>query len=241
MTKHRRKPLLEAQWRHLAILNYRIDRGILEPFVPAGTELDPWNGEVLVSVVGFPFEDTRVLGIPFPFHRSFEEVNLRFYVRRRVDGEWRRAVTFIKEFVPRRVIAVGARALYNEAYSRVPMGHSLKNSGRSVAYRWGRRDRESSLEVLAGSGPAPIPPGSETEFICEHYWGYAVQRDGGTMEYEVEHPPWLAAPAVEARLSCDVAAVYGTTFVDSLSAEPTSAFLADGSAVKVFRGARIRA
>ena len=61
------------------------------------------------------------------------------------------------------------------------------------------------------------------------------------MEYEVEHPPWLAAPAVEARLSCDVAAVYGTTFVDSLSAEPTSAFLADGSAVKVFRGARIRA
>lgn len=37
-----------------------------------------------------------------------ERAQLRFYVRRRVDGEWRRGVMFIKEIVPRRAIAAAA-------------------------------------------------------------------------------------------------------------------------------------
>ena len=39
-----------------------------------------------MSVVGFMFADTRIRGIAIPFHRTFEEVNLRFYVKRSVDG-----------------------------------------------------------------------------------------------------------------------------------------------------------
>src|SRR5471030_1643955 len=102
---------LTAEWRHLAMLNYEINPQILAPFVPIGTELDFWDGKAFVSVVGFLFQNTRVLGIPIPFHRNFEEVNLRFYVRRKAEGEWRRGVVFVKELVPRWAIAATARAL----------------------------------------------------------------------------------------------------------------------------------
>ena len=63
------KIFLTAEWRYLAMLNYDIDPFILSSFVPAGTELDFWNGKTFASVVGFHFRNTRVAGIPIPFHQ----------------------------------------------------------------------------------------------------------------------------------------------------------------------------
>ncbi|HEX8362069.1 MAG TPA: DUF2071 domain-containing protein, partial [Longimicrobium sp.] len=88
---------LAAEWRDLVMLNYEADPAALRPLVPAGTELDAWGGTTYVSMVGFLFLRTRVLGIPIPFHQDFEEVNLRFYVRRRGPEGWRRGVVFVRE------------------------------------------------------------------------------------------------------------------------------------------------
>ena len=88
---------LTAEWRNLAMLNYEVDAGLLLPFVPAGTELDDWNGKVFVSMVGFRFLKTKLFGLTIPFHSNFDEVNLRFYVRRREGDEVRRGVVFIEE------------------------------------------------------------------------------------------------------------------------------------------------
>ena len=57
------------------MLNYEVAPEILTPFVPAGTELEVWQGKHLVSMVGFLFQKTCVGGITIPFHRNFEEVN----------------------------------------------------------------------------------------------------------------------------------------------------------------------
>ena len=120
------RPFLTARWESLLLLNYECPASLLEPLVPKGTTLDPWPGTPLISLVGFMFRDTRVRGIALPGHRTFEEVNLRFYVRRETpDGEVRRAVVFIRELVPRRIIATVARVLYNEPYLAVPMSHRL--------------------------------------------------------------------------------------------------------------------
>src|SRR5271167_2804911 len=118
-------PFLTAEWRSLVMLNYEIDPAVLQRFVPAGTELDQWQGKTFVSMVGFLFLKTRVMGISVPFHSNFEEVNLRFYVRRFTDEGWLRGVVFIKELVPRRAIAWTARVFYNENYVAVPMDHNL--------------------------------------------------------------------------------------------------------------------
>lgn len=237
------RTFLTARWRQLAMLNYVVDPGLLAARVPRGTELDFWQGRTYLSVVGFLFEDTRVLGLPIPFHRNFEEVNLRFYVRRPSADGWKRAVSFVKEIVPRAAIAWTARALYNEPYVAWPMSHRVEaatDGAARVEYGWRGAGADHRLAVTTEAAPAPLEPGSEAEFIAEHYWGYTAQRDGGTVEYEVRHPPWRAAAATTASLECDVARVYGPEFVAPLSGPPSSAFLAEGSAVSVSRGMRLR-
>jgi uncharacterized protein YqjF (DUF2071 family) len=224
------------------MLNCEIDPSVIAPHVPSGTELDSWDGRYLVSVVGFRFLNTRVFGIPVPFHRNFEEVNLRMYVRRKAADGWRRGVVFIRETVPRAAIAMTARWFYNEPYIALPMAHRIqKEAGgvKSVEYSWRMSGRENGLKLTAHGGLQPLSEGSEAEFITEHYWGYNTQRDGSTMEYRVEHPRWRVHVCADATLDCDVAGLYGERFRDSLSRVPASAFLAEGSPVIVYRGARL--
>jgi hypothetical protein len=234
---------LTAEWRYLAMVNYDVDASILRPRVPAGTELDCWNGAALVSVVGFLFLRTRVLGVPIPFHGNFEEVNLRFYVRRRVSGQWRRGVVFIREIVPRRAVAAIARLAYGERYVALPMSHSISvprdAAGGRVEYGWSTGVVRNAVTVGIAGEPESPAAGSEAEFITEHYWGYTTRSGGWTIEYSVEHPRWLVWNATEAVLTCDVASVYGKEFVECLSAPPRSAFVAAGSEVVVRMGKRL--
>lgn len=239
----RRRPFLTARWEHLVLLNYACPRALLEPLVPAGTTLDPWEGRTLVSVVGFLFDDTRLLGWPIPFHRTFDEVNLRFYVRRTAeDGSIRRAVVFVRELVPRRAIATVARVVYNEPYLAVPMTHAIDldaRAGGSVAYRWRHAGRDFALSARVEGPATPLAAGSDAEFITEHYWGYTRQRDGGTLEYEVAHPPWRVWRAAEARFEGTADRLYGSDFAQILEGTPQSAFVAVGSPVTVYAGRRL--
>ena len=240
-----RRPFLTAQWRHLAMLNFEVDPALVHPLVPAGTELDDFGGRTFVSLVGFLFLDTRVFGIRIPRHADFEEVNLRFYVRRKTSEGWRRGVVFVKELVPRVAIAVTARVFYGENYAAVAMSHRVdveKDNGeprRRVSYRWQFAGREHRIHLVARGEAREIAAGSEEEFITEHYWGYARQRHGATLEYRVEHPRWSVWTAQEAHFEGDAARLYGERFAASLTAAPASAFLADGSKVIVFTPTRL--
>lgn len=216
------------------MLNFEVDPTVLRPFVPAGTELDDWQGKTFISVVGFMFLNTRVFGIPIPFHRNFEEVNLRFYVRRKASDGWRRGVVFVKEIVPRAAIALTARVVYGENYVAVPMTHDIE--GATVSYSWRFRGKKNRIELTVQGDAREALEGSDAEFITEHYWGYARRRGGRTMEYRVEHPRWRIARASAARLDCDVEGLYGSQFVEFLQGQPASAFLAAGSDVTVFKG-----
>jgi uncharacterized protein YqjF (DUF2071 family) len=233
---------LTASWRHLAMLNFTIDSGILEPHVPPGTELDLYDGRAYVSVVGFQFLDTRVLGLPLWFHRDFEEVNLRFYVVRHTSDGPRRGVVFLREIAPKRLISLAARWFYNERYVTMPMRRRVELPASGVAgrvqYEWQHGQRWQGLCVRFGGELLPLTPGSEEEFIAEHYWGYTKQIDGTTMEYQVEHPAWRVWQASSATYDCDVEANYGKEFAPFLR-EPTSFFVADGSEVLVRRGQRL--
>jgi uncharacterized protein YqjF (DUF2071 family) len=228
---------LTAEWRYVVMLNFRIAPDVLAPFVPKGTELDPWRGEHWVSLVGFRFLDTRVLGVPVPGHRHFPEVNLRFYVR--PIGDDRRAVVFLKEIVPRRAIATIARALYNEPYVARPMRAEAPEvpseaPGR-VSFAWRHLGRWNRFGVTASGSPGLIATGSAEEFFAEHYWGYTRQRDGSTIEYAVEHPRWRVWNVANLEFDVAAAAEYGPAFGRALGTRPVSAFIAEGSRVEVGR------
>jgi uncharacterized protein YqjF (DUF2071 family) len=230
------RAFLTAEWRHLAMLNYRVDASVLNPFVPPGVELDSFRGDHFVSVVGFRFLNTRVFGLALPFHRNFEEVNLRFYVRRHTAEGWRRGVVFIRELVPRRVIALVARVCYGEPYLALPMRHTIGHTTQklSVEYEWRRQGKWESLHAAAEGQPGAVAEDSPEEFITEHFWGYTA-RGSTCNEYQVEHPRWQVWRAAEAALKADIASLYGDAFVEALSSRPTSAFIADGSPVVVRR------
>jgi uncharacterized protein YqjF (DUF2071 family) len=234
---------LTAAWRNLLMLNYAVDPAFLQPYVPAGTELDTHHGRTYISLIGFEFNHTRVLGVVIPFHQDFEEVNVRFYVRRRHQDGDRRGVVFISELVPRRAIAAVARFAFNEKYTRVPMAHHIayREDGQvaSAEFSW-RADREPCVLQMETGGPAYLPDeGSEPQFITEHYWGYAAQRNGGCLEYEVKHPQWRVWDAKRASFTGNAASIYGPEIAGILTRTPDSAFLAQGSAVSVSKGVRI--
>jgi uncharacterized protein YqjF (DUF2071 family) len=235
------RPFLTAEWHSLALLNYAVDPSLVAPLVPRGTELDQFDGKTYISLVGFRFERTRVRGLWIPFHSDFDEVNLRFYVRRMQEGEVRRGVVFVREVVPRWAIAAVARAAYREKYVALPMRHRIagpvSEGGRlAVSYGWRADGKWADLSVECQGKPEPAAEGSLEQFISEHYWGYTAQPDGGTVEYRVEHDPWRVWRAEKARFQGDCAALYGRDLAACLKTEPDFAFLAEGSSVAVNPG-----
>ena len=248
---------LTAQWRNLAMLSWEIDPDVLAPLVPPGLELDSHGGKTYISMVGFQFLDVRLLGLPIPFHRNFEEVNLRFYVVRRVGRHVRRGVVFVKEICPRWAVSSVARWVYNEQYVTLPMRHRVTidsqhgvasptgEDGESiyVEYAWRSERTWHGLNVHGSGAPSPPPADSLAEFIVEHYWAYTRQRDGGCVEYRVAHRPWRIWPVQSAKLSARLSEAaepyYGRELAQVLRHKPVSALLADGSPVKVYRGKRM--
>ena len=229
---------LTARWQDLIMANYEVGPELLASRVPAGTELDTFEGKCFVSLVGFMFLDTRVLGVPVPFHVNFEEVNLRFYIKRELPDETRRAVCFVKEIVPRTAIATVARMLYGEPYERWRMNN--ERSDTAVRYEWSRGNVRNSLGVEIGQTSGIPPAGSHGEFIIEHYWGYTARGAGRTDEYKVEHPKWELRSVTDSTIDIDIERTYGPEFVFLQRSAPHSVLFAKGSEISVYKGATIK-
>jgi len=227
---------LEAQWRNLIMINYEVDPQILKPYLPAATELDLWHGKALVSMVGFMFLNTRVLGVKWPRHVNFEEVNLRFYVRH-FDGKvWKRGAVFISEIVPKHIIPIIANTIYNEHYQAMPMRNSyakINNIETAFLYEWKLNNQWNQLGAVVANELQEIKPGSEEEFIFEHYWGYNRLNTHQTVEYQVEHVSWKIRQVSRFIFKADIENLYGKGFVPFLQKEPYSVFFAEGSEVAI--------
>lgn len=239
-----RPVFLSAEWRRLIMANYTVDPSVLTPYVPYGTELDTWQGRHYISLVGFMFLDTRLKGIPIPFHRNFEEINLRFYVRRH-DPElgWKRGTVFIKEIVPRAAITLVANTFYGEHYVTLPTRHQWDDSPEQlrVAYEWKFGGRWQRLAVEASPRAEMPAPDSEATFITEHYWGYVQRGPERTTTYQVEHPPWNIHEVSNFEVDCDGAKLYGAALGEALNTSPKSVFMAEGSPVLVRQGSALEA
>jgi uncharacterized protein len=230
---------LTAEWQNLVLANYAVDSRILEKYVPVGTDLDFHNGECFVSLVGFMFRNTRVLWLPVPFHVNFEEINLRFYVRREIDGELRRGVVFIKELVPRVAIAFVARTLYGEPYEAVGMGHTEEQNRYSYSFQKG--GREHSVKVETGTNMGVPGEASHGAFIIEHYWGYTRRSEKRTGEYRVKHPKWELFSVTDYDINIGFDTAYGPDFAFMNRQKPYSVVLAKGSEIAVYKGKTIKA
>ena len=182
------RPFLTARWLDLCILSYPVDDAMLTARLPSGLELDRWEGSAYVSIVGFRFTNCRVKGIAWPGYGNFPEINLRFYVRRKLsDGTTRRGVMFIREYVPKGLISLIARRLYNEPYRTAPMRSFIEENKthRSVQFDLGLYGQTHSIKVTGQCKTVEPPPDSVKHFFKEHQWGYGLDHQGRLLEYEV--------------------------------------------------------
>ncbi|MEO5570628.1 MAG: DUF2071 domain-containing protein [Bacteroidia bacterium] len=235
---------LSARWEYLAMFNYEVDEAILKPHLPPYIEIDLYNGKAIVSVVGFLFNNTKVMGLKWPGFINFEEVNLRYYIKYFDGKNWRRGVGFISEIVPQFLVAGMANLFYNEHYSTAKMNHTIRevNDQVEVEYFWKKKNQDwNSMWVKADSVLQNIAPGSAEEFIFEHYFGYNKLNSKTTIEYSLQHSRWQVYPVKDYKLNCDVEKLYGAAFVPFIhNAKPVSVFLAKGSDVKVKTPKRIK-
>ena len=238
-----KKPVfLRATWHYLIMANYALPPEVLQPWLPSHAELDFFQGKTYASVVGFRFLNTRVLGISFPFHKDFTEVNLRFYVRRKMeDGHWRRGTVFVSELVPKPAVVVLANTLYREQYDDAPMRYDIQHTSQNlrVHYRWKKYKQWHHLYAKAQAQPYSMDEGSMEEFIAEHYWGYNRFSEHHTMEYAVEHPRWQYYPVRDYGFKADTAKLYGSEF-ESFLQHPESVFILHGSDVLIRQGRKLK-
>lgn len=232
---------LTAKWRNLLMANYAIDPAVLQSYVPGGTELDSFEGIHYISLVGFLFQDVKLRGFAIPFHTTFEEVNLRFYVRYKEDNAWKRGVVFLKEIVPRRAISFVANTLYKENYATHAMKHYWKQDEENmeVAYYWKTGSEWNYIKAVAEKGARFAAPNSGEAFITEHYWGYTFINAKYSGAYQVAHPAWKIHAVKNYDIHCNAALLYGAQFAAALAQAPRSVFLAEGSPIQVYKGVRI--
>ena len=235
---------LSAKWNNMLFANYPIDYNLLKPLIPEGTELDFWNGECFISVVAFQFLDSKLFGfIPAFSQRNFDEINLRFYVKRKsYDNYTRKGVVFIKEIVPSRLVKFIANNVFGENYISRNMKHQIGDFSEDsfdISYSfkndnfWNRFSAEISQNYI-------LPKtGDIEEYITEHYWGYASKPNNPTVEYEVEHPQWTVYKVKKFNLDFNFGNVYGDSFSFLSKVEPSSVFFCIGSDVKVRFGTKI--
>ena len=231
------RKFLTAQWKDLVMANYEVAPELLAGRLPQGVSLDFQDGKLFVSLVGFMFINTRVLGVPVPFHINFEEVNLRFYVKRETATETRRGVCFVKEIVPRYAIATVARVLYGEPYECWRMSHT--KTEREVSYRWQKGGCANHLKVEIDEDLGVPAENSHGEFIIEHYWGYTKRGAARSDEYKVEHPKWELFSVKNEEINVDFGQTYGAEFAFLSKQKPFSILLAKGSPIAVYKGEKL--
>jgi len=226
---------LKANWENIVMANYEIAPAILEKYLPKGIELDLYNGKAYVSLVGFMFKDTKIFNVPIFKFGTFEEINLRFYVSRKVGNEIRRGVVFINETVPYKAVAWLANALYKEHYTTIPTRHhwDFTKENKEIKYEWLVNKKWNSIELSASKEKKIMAENSFESFIFEHYYGYTKYNDTTTQEYQIAHPSWLINEIEAYKIDCDFENMYGKDFAVLDKTQPASIFLAEGSAIEI--------
>jgi uncharacterized protein YqjF (DUF2071 family) len=225
---------LKANWENLIMANYAIDPLLLQPYLPNGVELDFYQNKTYVSLVGFMFKNTSLFGIPIPFFGSFEEINLRFYVRK-VDGrKIKKGVVFINETVPYKIVALLANKLFKEHYISIPTKSSINiGANKNIQYDWKSKGKWNSISVYSEAKKYKIEASTIEEFIFERYFGFTKLNESLTQEYQINHPNWMTNKIIRAEVKCDFENMYGKPFASLNDTIPDSILLAEGSSISV--------
>lgn len=178
------------EWHELLFMHWRVDPHQLRPLIPAGLEIDTFDGSAWVGVVPFRMSGVRFRQMPpFPGASAFPELNVRTYVTK--DGK--PGVWFFS-LDAASALAVGtARRWFHLPYFRAQFALNRFEDG-TIDYRSRRTHRGAPPADLRVSykptGAAfHAQPGSIEDFLTERYCLYAFDSQQ-IFRGEIDHQPW---------------------------------------------------
>ncbi len=183
-----RRVVLRQRWTDLAYFHWRYEPAAVQRLLPAGVQVDTFDGSAWVGLIPFVMRDVAIGPSPaVPYLGTFVEINVRTYV---VDALGRRSVWFFSLDVPRSVIVAVARSVFSLPYcwSRVEYEADGPRRRYSMRRRWPRSTRPTAdVEFTIG---APLAEVSELDHFLTARWSLLTRRRGGVRYGRVHHPRW---------------------------------------------------
>jgi len=200
---------MAQSWQQLLFAHWRVAPAILAPLIPAGLELDTYNGEAWIGVVPFLMNNVHPRGtVSIPGVSKFPELNVRTYVKRdNKPGVW-----FLSLDAGNPLAVRVARRLFHLPYYNAKM--DIFSEKDWIQYRAHRSDQTADFEgcYRATSPVFRAERGSLDEWLTERYCLYSADAKGRLYRCEILHRPWSLQRA-EAQITINTM-VRGITLPD---------------------------
>jgi uncharacterized protein YqjF (DUF2071 family) len=188
--EHRPWPLPEGSWaqaqtwEELLFAHWTVSADALRAHVPAGLEIDIFEGRAYLGLTPFKVTNLRLRGLPpVPGFSSFLELNCRTYVS---HGD-KAGIWFFSLDASSRFAVEGARRLYKLPYFRARMSGPPHFT--SVRLN-GEREHVWDASYERTGAASPARPGTLEHFLAERYCLYSVDESGRLHRAEIHHLPW---------------------------------------------------
>jgi uncharacterized protein len=199
--KHRPWPIpdrpwvMRMRWRDLLFAHWVVDAATVRRHIPAGLELDLFNGRAYVGVTPFRMEEVAPRGVlALPGLDAFPELNLRTYV----NTGGKPGVWFFSLDAGQKLAVRAARRFFHLPYFDAKFEIAVTDGG--VEYSAVRTHRGGSNAAFAAKyRPAGAAyesvEGSLDAWLTDRYCLYAADDRGRIYRSEIDHDPWPLQPA----------------------------------------------
>jgi uncharacterized protein len=191
--------IMGQTWEELLFAHWRVPADVVREHLPAGLEVDEYDGSAWLGIAPFRLTGLRARGLlPLPYVSSFLELNVRTCVR---VEDWP-GIWFFSLDASSRLAVEAARRTYKLPYFHARM--SATKRGEWVEYECARIEEHG--RVFSGryrpTGPVfNAEPGSLEWFLMERYCLYTTDR-GRLARADIHHEPWpLQAAEAEIELA----------------------------------------
>ncbi len=184
------------KWRDLLFIHWTISPDVLRPLLPAGLEIDLFDGQAWLGLVPFAMRGVRPWWSPaVPGVSNFLETNVRTYVVRNGEpGVW-----FFSLDAANSLAVRIARSKWALPYFRSNM--SLQKSGNRITYTGSRiwPEPADAVYTIDAELSAKTPEVAELDtlehFLVERYLLFAESKRGELLRGQVHHTPYTFQPA----------------------------------------------
>jgi uncharacterized protein YqjF (DUF2071 family) len=202
-------------WRDLLFAHWTVPVQTVEARLPDRLAVETFDGDAYLGVVPFRME---IGPAGLPGRLSFDELNLRTYVRGPDDGQ---GVYFFNLDADDPLGVTVARWLFRLPYYRAET--EVSRTDDRVRFRSRRTHGgvpAARFDAEYGpDGPAFTPePGSLEAFLVERYRFYTVDDRGRVYHGDIDHEPWSLRPA---RGRIRENGLFGANGFDHPGGEPT--------------------